>query len=797
MKVSLKWLKEYVDITLAPDKLAEELTMSAIEVEKIENLKKDLDKVVVGKVLAVSKHPNADKLFVAEIDVGSKKIQLVFGTLFKVQTGELLPIALPGAGLLSGIKIKKTKFRGVESHGMFATDKELGITYSEEGLIRFPSGMKPGTPLTKALNLDDVVLNLDVLANRGDCMSHRGVAREIGALTGKKLKDEKYKLPVASKGTKPLKVSIKNKKLCPRYSAIVVSGIEIRESPDWLKSKLIAVGFRPINNIVDLTNYIMMDVGQPLHAFDLDKISGATMIVRTAKKGEQITTLDGVERKLGDEMLIIEDKDRLIDLAGIMGGENSEISKESKSIVLQAAVFDPLNLRKTARLLRHRTDALAAFEKGVDQTMNLDSLAKTFGVLKELCPKVKLLQVIDIQNVKDKPKRIKISIDEINHLLGLEIPESKITTILKSLDFKVKRMAGGTLEVTVPSFRSDVNIPEDVAEEVVRIFGYDHVPETLTHFADRPPRVNKEVSLERQIKNILQFSGCHEVNNYSFVSKKILSKIGLKINDHIRVVNPLSDDQEYLRTELTSGLLTNAALNLKNFLDFKLFEVGKVYFPMPGAIPCESIVISGMIVSGAKSKEPIFYDAKGLAEHLLRELNVDYRITPMSDVDPASCAYWNCFHPGRSAEIKVGDKMLGSITEINPETLAAFRVKARVGIFSMSLKTLEEQANTRKYFTPLPKYPPSYLDLAFVLKNEIFVADVLDTIKSEGKLHLSSVELFDVYHGKPLSSDQKSVAFHLTFQDPKRTLKEREVDKLKNNIVAKITSKYQAKLREF
>ena len=680
---------------------------------------------------------------------------------------------------------------------MFATDEELGITYSEEGLIRFPSAVKLGTPLTKALNLDDTVLNLDVLANRGDCMSHRGVAREIGALTCKKLKDKKYKLPAAPKGTKPLKVSIKAKKLCPRYTAIVVFGVEIKKSPDWLKSKLIAVGFRPINNIVDLTNYIMMDVGQPLHAFDLDKISGATITVRTAKNGEQVTTLDGVERKLMDEMLIIKDNNKLIDLAGIMGGKNSEISKESKNIVLQAAVFDPLNLRKTSRLLGHRTDALAAFEKGVDQTMNLDNLAKTFSVLKELCPKAKLHQVIDIQNVVDKPKKIKVVTGEINHLLGLEIPESKITTILKSLDFKVKKMAGGTLEVTVPSFRSDVKIPEDVAEEVVRIFGYEKVPETLTHFVDRPPRVNKEVSLERQIKNILQFAGCHEVYNYSFVSKKILTKIGLKTDDHVRVVNPLSDDQEYLRTELTSGLLANAELNLKNFLDFKLFEVGKVYFPMPGVIPCESIMISGMVVSSTKSKKPIFYDAKGLAEDLLHELNVDYKITPFDNVDPANCAYWNCFHPGRSAEIKVGGKMLGSITEINPKTLEAFRIKARVGMFSMSLKTLEELANQRKFFKQLPKYPPSYLDLAFVLKNEILVADVLETIKSQGKPHLSSVELFDVYHGKPLSNDQKSIAFHLTFQDPKRTLKEKEVDILKDNIVAKITSKYKAKLREF
>ncbi|MBU2228910.1 phenylalanine--tRNA ligase subunit beta, partial [Patescibacteria group bacterium] len=474
MKVSLNWLKEYVDIQTTPEKLAEDLTIRSVEVNTIEKSNNGLTKVVVAEITGVKKHPNADKLNLVSVDNGKKKYEVVCGgvNITEKSIGKKVPLAMVGAKLPNGMELKKANIRGVESCGMICSSEELGLPKKGGHEILFlDNNAKEGEDVAKVIGMDDVVLDLDVLANRPDLMGHFGVAREIAAISMTKFKKQSVDIDDEPKKNKEVKVIIKDKKLCPRYSALVISGIKIGPSPGWMRKHLESVGVRSINNIVDLTNYIMLDRGQPLHAFDYAKVQGKTMNVRLAKKGERVKTLDGKNWNLEPGMLIIEDQNRIIDLAGIMGGANSEVSNKTTTIILQAATFDPINIRQTSRKLGHRTDAVGRYEKTVDLTQTLAHLTYAFSILKEMFPEVTLEQVIDVGEWKLNPVSITIKTGQIESLLGIRIPTGEVISILESLEMEVSKRGKDTLIVQVPTFRPDLKIAEDIIEEVSRIYG--------------------------------------------------------------------------------------------------------------------------------------------------------------------------------------------------------------------------------------------------------------------------------------------------------------------------------------
>jgi len=815
MKVSYNWLKEYVDINVTPEKLAEFLTMRSFEVENIAYQGEGLDGVVVGEILNIKKHPNADKLNISEVDVGEKKPrQIVFGQMAKIEIGLKVPVALASTVLPGNKKIEKSKLRGELSEGMLCLDQELGLLEEGISITFFDKSVKNGTPIKKALGLDDVIFDLDILPNRAhDCLSHIGVARECAAIISSKFKVQGSRLEEERKRKIEdfAKVEIKDKKLCPRYTARVITNIQVKDSPQRMKNRLKPLGVRPINNIVDITNYVMLEYGQPLHTFDADSLTSyksvANIIVRKAKKNETIITLDGKRRKLDQDMLIIADRKRPIAIAGIMGGKNTEVNKKTKTIILESANFEPINIRKTSRKLGLKSGASDRFEKGLDPNLASLALDRAAYLIQKLAGGEIVQGTVDIYPKKVRSKIINLSLEKTAHLLGVKIGKDKIIRILKSLEFEVKQK-GDRLQVKVPAFRLDVNIPEDLIEEIARLYQYDNIPAMIPKAELSPPTTDKVLYWGNIARDILTNNSFTEVYNYSFVGDKELTDLKMTTTDHLEIINPSSKDQKYLRISLVPNLLKNIKNNLRNFDEFRIFEIGHTYRNVKcqmSNVKCleEKKMLAGAIV-GEKNREQLFYEIKGVVESLMERLGINQQLTINNRaVAKAAMARRRqqsiinpIWHPGRLAIIKARGKILGIIGEIHPQILSRVGVKTRVAMFDLDLETLASLATKEKKYQPIIKFPQIILDLAIVVDAKTLVQDIQNAIYKTDVNLIKKVELFDIYQNKKLGKNKKNLAFHIIYQSNTHTLTQDEAEIVHSRIVKRLEKKFKAEIRK-
>jgi len=779
MKYSYNWLKKLSGTKKTPEQLAELLTMKAFEVEGIEKMENKLSGVVAGKISAIQKHPNADKLQLVSVDIGGKKLNIVCGAS-NIKIGNIVPVALVGAKLPNNKEIREAEIRGVKSFGMLCAEDELGIGKNHSGILILGKKCKIGTPIVKELDLDDTIMEIKVLPDRGhDALSYIGMAREIAAMDGINFKYNFKKLYKSS--SRKIKISIENKKLCQRYVGAILKGVEIKESPIWIRMLLRKSGINPINNIVDATNYVMFETGQPLHAFDFEKVKNGEIIVRLAKKGEKIKLLDETERILFKEDLVIADSEKALAIAGVMGGMESGISENTKKIVIEAASFDCVNVRKTR--LRHNlsTDAAIRFEKEIDPNLAELAMARVLEIIG--ISNRKTLEIKDIYPIKASPWKIKLDLCYVKKLLGENISVGNIVRILNLLDLKLSGK-GNIVNVKIPTFRIDLKTQEDLIEEIGRIYGYEKIKSQAPKVNLKTAEVNSQRLFERKAKEILAGIGFSEIYNYSFCSEQDVKKIHLNVVKHLRLENPLNSDQVFLRASLVPGILKNVRENLKYFKNFRIFENGRIYKKSNEVLPNERKMLTGAIVL-ENQKEGIFYEAKGCSELLMNNLGIEnYCFESIKEVD----SFW---HVGRSAEIKINQKTIGRVGEINPQVLKDFGVSKRVACFEFDLRVLQKNTILVKTYKTISKYPTVIRDVSVVSQSRIKADDILKNIKKNGGTLVRDVELFDIFQ----KENKNSFAYHIKF-GAGRTLENQEVDNLMQKIISALEKDLGVEIRK-
>ncbi len=801
MYISRNWLKDFVKIadSLSAKELGLKLTMAMAEVEGFVDQKENLKGVVVGEILEVKKHPNADKLQLAVINIGEKKLKIVCGAP-NIAKGQKVPVALIGTILANGMKIEKVKVRGEESEGMLCAEDELGLGKDHSGILILDNKLVSGTTLAKALGLDDIVYEIDnkSLTHRPDLWAHYGVAREVAAILNEKLKI--YKVESFKDGKEKLNIKIEDYKLCPRYMGVVIEGIKIAESPDWLKKRVQAVGMRSINNIVDITNYVMMEIGQPLHAFDYDKLEGQRIIVRNATPGEKIKTLDEETRKLTEETLVIADAKQPIAIAGVMGGANTEIDSRTKKIIIESANFDHVSIRKTSAKLGLRTEASIRFEKSLDPNIAELGIKKAIELILQLCEEAKIIsQIEDVKKFKLNQGPIEIDFDFINKKIGQAIDPKKVIEILDSLGFVNKKKKNG-LEVTIPTWRAtkDISIPEDIVEEVARIYGYDNIEIKMPEVKMQRPELNPERELERKIKNILAYGfDMTEVYNYSFNSEEQLKRIGLDIDDHIKISNPLSQETSRLRITLVPNLLQNMVLNNRFYDDISLFEVGSTYLKNEkgekisdkgqGHLPLQEKWVAGLLQE-KKNSEP-FYIAKNIISALLSRLHLDYKFAKTSQAPVFG-------KKNRTVKIMVSGKDFGYISELADNLYSKLDLEIKVAFFELNLTKLVALYSDDLKYKTISKFPNIDLDISMIIEKKILWEQVDDLVKSVDKDLIRKVTFFDVYEGKGIPEGKKSIAFRIEYRSDDKTLTMEEVQVIQAQVLKTLEEKLGAQIRK-
>ncbi|MFC1928325.1 phenylalanine--tRNA ligase subunit beta [Chloroflexota bacterium] len=800
MKVSLKWLKEYVDITLPPADLAERLTMVGLETKGTEVASGSWENIIVGQVTAINPHPNADRLCLPTVDLGTEEAIVVCGAP-NLGIGDKIVFARVDAKLVDGhtgqaFTLKSAKIRGVVSNGMVCSEKELGISDRHEGIMVLPDDAPVGTPLGDYLG--DVILNIEVTPNRPDCLSVIGIAREIAALTGQSLhfpevSYEEVTPPVDHQ----IAVEIIDPDLCPRYCASLIRGVKLAESPPWMQQRLLASGMRPISNIVDVTNYVMLEYGQPLHAFDYDRIEGKKIIVRRAAKSENIVTLDGVERVLSEDMLVIADAERAVAIAGVMGGANSEVTEETTSILLESASFNPASIHYTGRTLRLPSEACMRFERGISPDLTLPALKRATQLIAELAGGEVAKGLVDVYPGKTEEKPILLTTDGIERLLGVSFNLGQIVDALTSLGFDCKRASSSSeVLVTAPYWRSDIRQTVDLIEEVARIAGYDRIPSTM--LSQPIPRQNPEpiIGLKRELRRIITGYGFQEVITYSLTGSETLYKLSPESHTlepmPLRLFNPMTAEQEYLRPNLRANLLTALSANRRHEDGgIRLFELGRVYLPRLKDLPDEREILCG-ILSGPRLEkswhgggEPLdFFEAKGVLEGLLNQLGVEASFEQCSD---------ESLHGTKQLAIAAAGNRLGIVGEIHPKVLENFEIAGATYLFEIDLAALLPFTIGHKMFKLVPRFPAIVRDIALVVETEVTHQQALDIIKSFSLVE--QVVLFDVYFGEQVPQGKKSLAYRITFQSPTHTLTDDEVNKTQQQILDKLSSKLGATLR--
>lgn len=777
MNLSMKWLSDYIQEEIPVKEFCHCMTMSGSKVEGFEAEGSSISKVVVGKILSIAPHENADALSVCQVEIGAEAPVQIVTNAKNIKPGDLVPLALDGAVLPEG-KIKKCKMRGVESYGMFCGLETLGLTVHDfpyadpDGVMVIQEPCQPGEDIHSALGLNDTSVEFEITSNRPDCLSVIGLAREAAATFHVPLHLHTPEYHANSESiSEQLSVEVQNATLCPRYCAGMVKNVKIGPSPRWMRERLRASGVRPINNLVDITNYVMLEYGQPMHAFDLRYVKDARITVRNAKEGEQITTLDGTERKLSPEMLVIADSEKPIAVAGVMGGEYSGIMEDTTTVVFESAYFEPTQVRLTAKKLGMRTDASARYEKGLDPNSTITVLSRAFELVEQLGAGEVVGGIIDVNNVGEPKPPVPFDASWINGFLGTNISESDMIHYLNELEFKVENGM-----VYAPSFRIDIECKADVAEEIARIYGYNNIPSTeLQGLADA--RLTPAQIFNRQIEQSMVALGCYEIAAFSFVSPKYFDKIGLPADSKLRkplvITNPLGEDTSVMRTTALPSMLEILSRNYNNRNESaRLFEIGKEYLPTtPDQLPQEP----GRLTIGMYGGDVDFYDLKGVIEALMTQLKI------------SNCQYERCgkdcpfdeksaFHPGRSAVLYAGDTPLGIFGELHPDVQNNYGIGVKTYAAKLNIPEMLEQAATEVTYQPLPKYPATTRDLSLVCDDEIPVAQLEQAIRKAVGGILEKVTLFDVYKGQQIAQGKKSVSYSISMRSHDGTLTDEQAD---------------------
>ncbi|RKU05871.1 phenylalanine--tRNA ligase subunit beta [Candidatus Poribacteria bacterium] len=798
MNVTLNWLKNYIDFELSPSELADRLTMLGIEVESFKQLGADLKGIVVGNVTAIRPHPNADQLVLCRVDVGeTEELQIVCGAP-NVREGMLAPVATIGATLPVGLTIKRAKLRGETSHGMLCSEKELGLSEDAAGLMELPTGTPLGISLSEALGLDDFVFELEITPNRPDCLSLIGVAREIRAETGNALKLPQVDFNEDKTDIREMTaVTIEAPDLCPRYAARLIRGVKVGQSPTWLQQRLESVGVGVINNIVDITNFVLMEYGQPLHAFDYHKLTENRIVVRRATAVENIITLDEVARELTPDMLVIADAEKPVALAGIMGGYDSEITETTADVLLESAYFNPSSVRATAKALGISTEASYRFERGADPGVVLAALDRAAQLIAELAGGSICEGIVDVYPGEQPLRQIQLRSERVNFILGTTLEAAEMAQILSNLGFDVEANETGNYQVTVPTFRSDITREIDLIEEIARVYGYDNIPTTLPKGDIPVPAPKPSTEVRKRIKHFLLATGMMEAINYSFGDPNCFDKIRFTANDPrrdaLKLRNPLSPEMSVLRTTLLPGLLENAQHNRNHQIDtIALFEIGSVFIRNGAQKEPARVtgILAGQVGGGVYSnpyREPDFYDIKGIVEGILEVCGiVDYTL---QKTDTPT------FHPGRSAAVLLDDKQLGTFGEAHPEVVENYDLPYKAYLFDFDMEALVDAAIFAKRFEPIPIYPTVERDLAIVVDKELLSDMPTELIYATGGELVKSVRLFDVYEGEQVPEGKKSLAYAITYHSATETLTDKAVNALHDKVVKCLNQELGAELR--
>lgn len=779
-------IQEYVD----------KMTLSGSNVECYEELDKNLEKIVVGKILSIEKHPDADKLIVCQVDVGTENIQIVTGAK-NVSEGDLVPVVLVGGRVAgghdgspnpeNGIKIKKGKLRGVPSFGMMCSVEELGTSRDmypeapEEGIYIFQKDVKPGDDAVKAMGLRDQVVEFEITSNRVDCFSMVGMAREVAATFRKE-----FHPPVVTKTGNDedvndfIKVTVKDTDLCPRYTARVVKNIKLAPSPEWMQRRLAAMGIRPINNLVDITNYVMEEYGQPMHAYDLDTIAGSEIIVRRANDGDKFTTLDGEERNLDSDVLMICDGEKEVGIAGIMGGENSMVTDDIKTLLFEAACFNGTNIRLSSKRIGLRTDASSKFEKGLDLENAMAAMDRACQLIEELGAGEVIGGAVDVYPNPKQPVRLPLEADKINALLGTNISMEEMIEYFRRLDVKYDMDAN---ELIIPSFRQDLNCMADLAEEVARFYGYDNIPVTLPRGEATAGKKPFKIRVEDIARESVEQNGFSGGMCYSFESPKVFDMLlipeGAKEREAIKISNPLGEDFSIMRTVSLNGMMTSLANNYSHRnQNVRLYEFGNIYIPK--ALPLTELPEERMQLTLGMYGDGDFFTLKGVLEDVFKDLGLG----GTSEYVPTK--EHSFMHPGRQADVLVGGTKAAYIGQMHPQAVENYGMKGEVYVAVIDMPILTEQATFDRKYTGVAKFPAMKRDLSMVMKKEIFVGQIEKIFRDKGGTLLEGFELFDVYEGDQIQKGCKSVAYSLTFRAQDRTLEEAEINKIVDKILEEL-----------
>jgi len=782
MNISLDWLQDFINIpkNITPEKLGEILTLHTVEVEGILKSGDNLENIIVGKIIKLKEHPNADKLRLAVVSDGQKEYQVVCGGI-NLYEGMLVALAKVGAkvkwhGEGELVELEPVKIRGEESAGMICAASEIGLENlfpadDDREVVDLKGGYQVGDDLSKTLKSDDVVYDIDnkSMTHRPDLWGHYGIARELATLMDTDLKQ--INTDKVKAGGHEINVKVEDVKLCPRYMAVAIEGIEIKPSTELIQKRLTTCGMRPINNIIDITNYVMLELGQPTHAFDAKKL-GDKIGVRLAKAGEKLITLDEQERKLDDEMLLITDGKQPIAIAGIMGGGNSEIDKNTSSIILESANFNPVSVRQTSQKLGLRTDASQRYEKSLDPNLCELAVNRIIDLIKESCPQAEVNGLIDENNFKLEQGPIKLDIEWLQQKIGVKISKTEVTKILNNLGFKTS--GDKILNVEIPSWRAtkDISIPEDLVEEIARVYGYKKIAEVMPKIDMETPKINIELNFVNRIKDILATAGMSETYNYPFVNETQLEKLKINYTEHIKIANPLTSDCTLLRQSLIPNLLQNVIANQRNYNEVKIFEIGTIFLNENGELsktglnkeklPAQPKKLGMIYASNEKNN---YYKLKGIIEYLFNELriNIPFEITE--------------FNKGTAGNIGIKTNLV--FCELNIDELL----------------TTNQESGIKKY-QPKNKFPSLERDMAFVVDEKVLYNDIREEILTVNKL-IKAVDLFDLYRGDKLGTGKKSLAMHIIFEDSKKTLTGKEVDKVQKKVVKTLEKKFKAQLRNF
>ena len=793
MNTSYSWLKRYIpDLDVTPKEYTDSMTLSGTKVEGFTRLDADIDRIIVGQVEKIEPHPDADKLVVCQVNVGEKTVQIVTGA-DNAFVGAKVPVVLDGGKVAGGhdgsltpggIEIKAGKLRGVESDGMMCSIEELGSTRDfypeapEEGLYIFEEDVKPGDDAIELLGLHDTVFEYEITSNRVDCYSVLGIAREAAATFGKKF------VPPAEKETGNqenasdyISVRVEDEDLCPRFCARVVKNIKIGPSPKWMQRCLSSAGIRPINNVVDITNFVMEEFGQPMHAYDLDTIAGQQIVVRRAKDGEKFVTLDGQERQLDNEMLMICDGEKPIGLAGIMGGENSMITDHVRTMLFEAANFNGTNIRLSSKRVGLRTEASGKFEKGLDPENARAAIDRACQLIEELGAGEVVGGIVDVYPAKPEPVRVKFEPDRINALLGTEISAEQMLEYFVPLELEYDAAAN---EVIVPSFRQDVRSTADLAEEVARFYGYDNIATTLPHGEATVGRLPFDLRVEEVAREVAEFRGFSQGMSYSFESPKVFDKLMLPANDKLRqaieIMNPLGEDFSIMRTTSLNGMLTSLGTNFKRRnKDVRLYEIGNIY--LAEELPLTKLPDERMQFTLGFYGVGDFFELKGVVEEFLLKLGMKSR----PEYDPENKK--NYFHPGRQADILYEGTKIGCLGEIHPLVADAYGMSGRVYVAVVDLPSVLPFASFDRKFEEIARFPAVTRDISMVVEKSIPAAAIEKMIRQRGGKTLESVTLFDVYEGDQIAAGFKSMAYSLVFRSKEKTLQDDDVNRCMKKIL--------------